>query len=703
MSQLLFTLARLGQIQGEVVNRVALAEAVDSAEKASNLPHVQLKTVSRHLRVKPAKWVKEPDPAAVPVLLYSEATGWGILRGLNGKQQWVAECFDQEAQKWNEVIVDSDIAFQIASLRLTPPYDASKSAVFRIIKGEFFAQKKPLFEAALGGVVINVIALATSFFTMQVYDRVVPTGARQTLLVLTIGVLAAVLFDLVAKHVRSGLYEHLIDQVDQRLSRSIYMRFLSIRLDQLPQSVGALASQLRGYETIRSFLTAATSQFLVDAPFAILFIGLIALISGWLALIPATFFVIALLVGFYYRGRVDALAGQTTVAGNQKTGLLVEAIEGAETIKSGQAGWRMLSRWMKTTDEARDCELQMRRIQEHSQHLTACFQQVSYVLLVASGALLVSRGELTMGGLIACSILSGRVLTPAAAIPSLLVQWANTKAALSSLDRLWQLQDDHHGCEQPLVPSAIAGNYRVEDAAVEYGGNTALDIKSLNITAGEKIGILGPIGGGKTTLLRMLTGMYKPQRGRVLLDDMELAHISKPMLSECIGYLQQDGRLFAGTLRDNLVLGMIDPGDSVILEAARTTGLLQAAITGHPKGLQQQIFEGGTGLSGGQRQLVNFTRVVLRRPSVWLLDEPTASMDGGLEARVKKGLREMLRPEDTLVLVTHKPDMLDLVDRVIVIANQRVVMDGPKQQVLSRLQAPSEASVPVPQIHAVKA
>ena len=407
-------------------------------------------------------------------------------------------------------------------------------------------------------------------------------------------------------------------------------------------------------------------------------------------------------MGIYYRAQVSVLAGKATAAGNLKTGLLVETIEGAETIKSGQGGWRMLSRWMKTTDEARDYDQQTRHIQEHAQHLMGTFQQISYVCLVASGALLISKGEISMGGLIACSILSGRVLTPVGMIPNLLVQWAHSKAALAGLDRLWALQDDHHGCEQPLVPVKLEGNYRFENVASRYGNNKALEIKQLNISAGEKIGVLGPIGGGKTTLLRVLSGMYKPQEGRILLDDMELSHISKPVLSEHIGYLQQDGRLFAGTLRENLVLGLIDPGDSALLEAAKMTGLMTAVIASHPKGLQQDIFEGGTGLSGGQRQLVNLTRVFLRRPDIWLLDEPTASLDRNVESQVIQALKQTLRPADTLVLVTHKVEMLEVVDRVIVIVNHQIIMDGPKHEVLARLQSPSPSAsmspAPMPSI-----
>ncbi len=690
---LLPCLLRLAQLQHETVDRLALQEAAQAAQQAAP-PQAQLATVSGHLQVPAARWLRAPDAAVMPALLYldDDAQGaermgrWGILRGKNGQGQWVSEWWDATGNRWKEQADNALGKHLIATIKLRKPFIASNSPLYQLIRNEIFSHKKLIRDAVVGGLMINTVALAASFYSMQVYDRVIPTAASQTLLVLTLGVLAAVLFELVARQVRSNLYESLIDQVDQRLARTIYMRFLSIRLDQLPQSVGGLAGQMRGYESVRGFFTSVTTNLLVDAPFAFIFSLLIAIIAGPLAWVPLTFFFLSIAIGLFYRGRVDAFASRAMAASNRKTGLLVETIEGAESIKSGQGGWRMLSRWMKTTDEARESELHMRNISEHAQHLTAALQQVSYILLVAAGALLVSKGELTMGALIACSILSGRVLAPVATIPAQLVQWSNVKAALQGLDRLWALQDDH-GQEQPILLEHIRGAYRFEAVAAHYAGNKALVIPALSIQAGEKIGVLGPVGAGKTTLLRLMSGMYKPQEGRVLLDDIDLAHIAKPGLAEHLGYVQQDGRLFAGTLRDNLILGQLDPGDDVILQAARQTGLLTAVIAAHPKGLQQEIFEGGTGLSGGQRQLVNLTRAFLRQPNIWLLDEPTASMDRNLELQVTEALRASLKPRHTLVLVTHKVEMLDLVERIIVVANHQIVLDGPKAQVLQKLQA----------------
>ena len=688
--QLLPCLVRLAQLQSDNLDRLALREAVETAQ--DNTPDdakAQIRYITKQLRLPAARWKPEPQLDSAPALLCRIepyfGIEWGLLRGKNAQNQWISEWWDKHASRWVERADDALPDHHAISLKLSQPYVASKSPVFRLILDELLSHRRIIRETVLASLIATVLALAISFFSMQVYDRVIPSSAMQTLLVLTLGVLIAIFFEWLIKHVRSHLYEELIDQVDQRLARTVYLRFLSVRLDQIPQSVGALASQMRGYETIRGFMTSMTTNLMVDAPFALFFAGVIALIAGPLALIPTFFFFVSLAIGLFYRKRLENIAKQAMAASNLKTGLLVETIEGAETIKAGQGGWRMLTRWMRTTNDARESELEMRNISEHSQHLAASFQQVSYVLMVAYGAYLVTRSDISQGALIACSILSGRVLSAVSIIPGQIVQWSHAKAALQSLDKLWSLEDDHHGQSQPIAIENIRGEYRLENITSHYQGSRALMVSQLTIRPGEKIGILGPVGSGKTTLLRVLSGMFKPQEGRVLLDSIDLAHINKPLLAEHIGYVQQDGRLFSGTLRDNLILGQVDPGDEAILEAARKTGLMQAVITPHPHGLQRTIYEGGTGLSGGQRQLVNLTRTVLRQPSIWLLDEPTASMDRNTEAHMTQTLKDAIQPTDTLVLVTHKTEMLDLVDRLIVVYNHQIALDGPKQDVLRQL------------------
>ncbi|MBF8224462.1 ATP-binding cassette domain-containing protein [Halomonas sp. 328] len=674
-------LMRLASIQREVVDRLALHEAV-STSHASSMKGI-LKEVGGRLGFHSVKWYRSPQAAGVPALLQTPGGGCRVLRGQNGHGGWVVESWNPSINAWEESVWETLEGCLAASITFT--CRGQSPSVKRLIVKEFFHRKSLIVAAVFGGMVINVAALASAFYTMQVYDRVVPTGASNTLLVLTLGVFVAILYEGLTKAVRARIYESLIDNVDRSLSFAIYRRFLSVRMDQMPNSVGSLSAQMRGYETVRSFIAAITSQVAVDAPFVILFVAIIYAASGWLAVFPALFLVISLSVGLYNRKRVDRLAQSSNQAVNYRTGLLVESVEGAETIKSGQGGWRMLARWMATTNEARDYDTKIRNISERSQFLVAGMQQCAYVAIVASGALMVSRGELTMGALIATSILTGRTLTPVAAIPNLLIQAAHCKAALKGLDALWALEGDHPEGETPIVIERFKGNYRLDDIEVSYQDNPALYIKKLVIPAGQKVAILGPVGAGKTTLLRILSGMYKPTKGRVFLDDVDIFQLSKPALADQMAYVPQEGRLFSGTLRENLVLGLLDPGDEAIFAAARATGLLEHVVSSHSQGLQQPIYEGGVGLSGGQRQLVHLTRAFLRNPSMWLLDEPTASMDRNLEAWVIHSMKAAIGKTDTLVLVTHKMELLEMVDRVVVVAGHHVVMDGPKEEVLKRL------------------
>jgi len=429
MNQLTECILRLAQLQGQPVDRLAVNQILEDLRPRNLQPKKLLEALIGQLQMPAVTWLSEVQPEHAPALLWHDTQGWAILRGLNASQQWVIETINPANNQLKEDAASHLDDYAVAQMKLMVDYVASESPVFQQISTEFFSHKRLLIEAVLGGVMINLIVLATSLYSMQVYDRVVPTGAEQTLWVLTLGVVGANIFEMIAKFVRSSLYERVIDDVDRQLARSVFVKFLAIRLDQMPRSVGGMASQLRGYETVRGFLFSLTNHLLVDAPFALLFSLIVATMAGWLALIPFGFFVVSLTMGIYYKKQVERLTASATAAANRKTGLLVETIEGAETIKSGQSGWRMLTRWINTVDEAREYESKMRRNTEHSQYVMGLLQQLSYVILVATGALLVSSGHLTMGSLIACSILSGRILAPVGAIPAQLVQWGNTKAA----------------------------------------------------------------------------------------------------------------------------------------------------------------------------------------------------------------------------------------------------------------------------------
>lgn len=694
MRSLHLCLMRIARLQGDVYSPMDLQETIERlAEKnihSSQEPALMLDSILREMSLPSAIHLRGPDLAKMPAMVWSSGRGWGVLRGQNAFNQWIVEYFDEGSRGWIEESLESLGINLIVLITLDKPFRLQGSKVFQLIKQEIVLNRKILIEAACGGVIINLIALASSLYSMQVYDRVMPTGAIQTLLALTLGAMLATILELLAKIARSRLNERMIDAVDSRLSRAVFLRFLSIRLDQLPVGVGTIAGQLRGYEMVRMFLTSVATQALVDLPYAVGFLIIIFFVGGNLAFIPLGFLIISICLGVFFRKQTEYHTTRVNDLNNLKTGLLVESIEGAETIKSGYAGWRFLGKWIKVNQEARTQESHSRHISEYSQYFVAAVQQSAYIAILAIGVLEIAKGSLSMGALVAVSILSGRVLGPVSTIPTQWVQWGNAKAALKGLDRIWELKDDHHNISHPVQFKTLRGDFLVENVQIQYLLTPALSIAQLQIRAGERVGVVGAIGAGKTTLLRLLSGMYKPSMGKVLLDDIDLSHISKPLLAEQIGYLQQDGRLFAGTLRENLILGMRDPGDDAILKVATELGLTQSVIATHPKGLSREITEGGVGLSGGQKQLVNLTRVFLREPKIWLLDEPTASIDRALESRILRALSGRIGPSNTLILVTHKPELLDLVDRLIVVAGHQIVLDGPKAIVISQLQAQEE-------------
>lgn len=332
-------------------------------------------------------------------------------------------------------------------------------------------------------------------------------------------------------------------------------------------------------------------------------------------------------------------------------------------------------------------DLKMRHANDNLNYTIQMLQQVSYVSIVIVGAFIVMAQEMTTGGLIASTILGGRILAPIMNLPNMLVQYSHAKAAGDNIEKLFQLHQDNQGVSYPLSPTRIYGNYQCDKVTFNYQGNdrVALQVPSLTVRAGERIAILGSIGSGKSTLLKLLSGLYAPSEGHILLDGLDMHQISRESLSEQVGYLQQDHRLFQGTLRENLLIGMPTPPDDVMNSALHRTGLIRL-VSGHSSGLDLPISEGGKGLSGGQKQLVAFTRLVLSNPSVWLLDEPTASMDNMQEQQCLQVLAQELKdPTKTLIVSTHKMPLLQLVDRIIIMANSQIIMDGPKQAVLDQL------------------
>ena len=373
LSSLLNPILRLAQLQRQSLDKNALQMCfTDIRQNKLGLQQVlsKLKTQMQWTSVRRISG-SQLDPSLLPCLAISNQGDCFVLKSFNAQSEWVMEGTEGETSS------SSLRAFELVKIDFRTPFDRSASPVWRLIKFEFLQHKRLFLDACIGGLMLNVLALAISFYSMHVYDRVVPTGAVATLWVLSLGALGAVLFEWLTRVIRSDLHEKIISQIDQRLGREVFLRFLNIRLDTLPTSVGSLAGQMKAYESVRGFLTNSATQMLIDAPFAVIFFFIVAAIAGWIVLVPLLFLVISIWIGLKSIREVEARSHKASTASMRKTGLLVESIEGAETLKSGQGGWRQLSIWQNLSDAARSEELRLKNISESAQHSIQAFQQMA--------------------------------------------------------------------------------------------------------------------------------------------------------------------------------------------------------------------------------------------------------------------------------------------------------------------------------------
>ena len=631
--------------------------------------------------------VKTEKPRAhdFPMLAFHSEMGWGIAEAPNGDHQvrflttgGISEVNLSDQLKFWDLIFPKR-ADAVTSQRAI---DVFWSAIMR--------RRSMLTQATIATIAVNIIALFTSIYSMQVYDRVIPRAGFATLIVLTAGMIFGLLIDMFIRNTRSTMIDNEAGVIDSEVSEFFYARMQAVRLDARPRSVGTMAAQLRGSDQVRVLLSSASLFVLADLPFTVFFIVVMAWIGGVVAIVPLVAFPLALvLAGVMARFiREDTAASQ--VSGNRKNGQLVEALDSAETIKANLGGWHMLAKWNRLVDEVHGHDIKVKRWSVMSSSGFGLIQQLAYVGVVCVGAFEVAKGNMTMGGVIACSILSGRVNGPlVASLPSLIIQWGYARSSLAALDGILAMPSDRPVDRQMVRLASIRGDLKLEGVKFGYqGSRQGLNIQRLHIRPGERIGLIGAVGSGKSTLLRLLAGLYAPQEGHVLLDGVDIRQIAEEDLRNQVCYLPQDYRLITGTLRDNLMLGLPNLGDGALLEAASKTGLIEL-IKNHPLGLDLPISEGGMGLSGGQRVQVGLTRLLMTKPKLILLDEPTANLDQETEARVLQSIFQLMSSDCSLVLVTHKVQLVGLVQRLMLIGNGQILIDGPTHAVLEKLRAPA--------------
>lgn len=573
-----------------------------------------------------------------------------------------------------------------------PEYSLPKSWFFRII----WRFKKYYYQVVLGTFLINFLALVSSLYVMNVYDRVIPNRSYETLWVLSIGVMLAIGFEFAAKMIRGHLTDIAGKKADLIISSMLFKRVMALKLQDRPVSSGSYANNLRDFESVREFLTSASLLTLVDLPFLLLFIFVIYIVGGTLALVPAIIIPLVIVIGIVAQAPLSKFVNESMRESSQRQGLVVETIEGIETIKNNNAMSWAQKRWDYYTARTSFSSIKVKDASNFVVNLITALQQLNTVILVIVGTYLIhaenEASRITMGALIASVILSGRALAPLGQIAGLATRFQQAWMALKGIDAIILKPIDKDPNREYVNLKTIRGHLQFSNVTFKYqkDNNPALSEFNLTVKPGEKVAIIGKIGGGKSTSLKLANGLYEPTEGKITLDGINIQQIEPHFLRNQVLLLEQSPRLFLGTLRENLDIARSDsfPTDQALLLALQRFGLLDL-IQSHPRGLDMPLGENGLGLSGGQKQAVALARMTLKDPRVVLLDEPTTGLDQFHEQQALAGLAQWIG-DRTLIMVTHRPQVLQLVERIVVIDNGKVVLDGPRDAVLKRLAGKSD-------------
>lgn len=540
-------------------------------------------------------------------------------------------------------------------------------------------------QVVIAAFLINIFALVSPLFVMNVYDRVVPNSAFTTLWVLAIGVIIIYCFDFVLRTLRSYLIDVCGRKADILMSCNIFQHALGIQMASKPTSVGAFVSNLREFEILRDFFTSATLTTLIDLPFVVLFFLLTWYIGGAIVLVPLIIVPLALGIALLLEKPLRKVVFLAMEGSIQKHAILVESISGLETIKCLMAEGQIQKKWEDTVGTTAKLSLKARFLSGFVVNIISYTQQMVTVGIIILGVYEIQAGHLTLGGLIACNILAGRILAPLASMANILTRFQQAKMSLESLSAIMEMPEERPLGKHFLHLPELKGNIEFINVSFKYPGTDllALDNVSFKISANESLAIVGRIGSGKSTIQKLLLGLYKPTSGEILMDGIDINQIDPIDLRHNMAYVPQDSLLFFGSIRDNIAMSMPMATDEEILNAAQLAGV-DTFVRHHPSGYEMQIGERGEGLSGGQRQAITIARALLPNPKIWLFDEPTSAMDNTTEMELLQRFSSMVENK-TFILATHKITLFPLVDRVLVMDGGRLIVDGPKQKVLELL------------------
>lgn len=640
-------------------------------------------------RITNRKLSKIPDIVLPTVLLLNDRRACILLKR-NGNQ---AEVIFPETGEGTQTMALSELeeAYGGYAIFLRPNFK------FRVAKDETAEDRQgswfwgtiwkfwPTYaQVIVAAFLINSFAIASPLFIMNVYDRVVPNKALETLWVLAFGVITVIGFDLVLKTLRSYFVDNAGKRADVILSSRIFEQVLNIQVKARPQSAGAFANHLREFETLRDFFTSATVTALVDLPFLGVFLLIIFMIGGPIAIIPAIAVPVVIILGLMLQLPMRKAVAQNTEENSQKHGVIIETISALDTVKSLGVEGHMQKEWERFVGQTANTSVASRFFAGLGINLSAAAMQLVTVAVVIYGVTLMSEPDSTMtiGALIASTILTGRTMAPLSQIAALLTRLNQAMVALKGLNEIMRLPVERDANKRQLSRPNIKGEVEFKDVTFKYPGTDlpALSNVSFKIRPGEKVAIIGPVGSGKTTISRLLINLYEPDEGAVLVDGTDIRQIDPSDIRRSVGSVMQDVTLFHGTIRHNITMGHPQADDDMILRASKMAGV-HDFISRHPHGYDLQVGEKGATLSGGQRQSMGIARALLPNPPVLMFDEPTSSMDLNSEKRFISRLENYAKSK-TLILVTHRTSLFSIVDRIIVLGNGKVVADGPRDEVL---------------------
>lgn len=544
----------------------------------------------------------------------------------------------------------------------------------------------PLYgEVLLASLLVNLFALVMPLFIMNVYDRVVPNDTTETLWALAVGVLIVLGFDLVMRMLRAYLVDIAGKRIDVILSANIFEKAMGLRMEARPASVGSFASNIHEFESFREFITSATITALVDLPFVLLFIAVIFWVGGPVGIVPLLAVPLIILVGIMLQRSLGEIIQTSFRCAAQKQGLLIESLSTIETVKALSAEGALQRRWEQLVGTVARLGIKARTLSSAIVNISMSVQQLASVGVIVVGVYLIAERELTVGALVACTILTSRALAPLGQVAGLMTRYHQSKSALSTLNNIMQLPVERPPAKSFVHRPKIRGEIEFRNVTFSYPGQQtpALSSISFKLGAGERVGLIGRIGSGKSTIEKLVLGLYKPTSGSILIDGVDINQIDPAVLRKSIGYVPQDVVLFYGTVKENILFSAPYADDAAMLRAAEIAGVTEFV---HPsaQGFDLRIGERGEGLSGGQRQTVAVARALLLDPPVLIMDEPTNALDNRSEETFKGKLEKTL-PGKTFLLVTHRASLLSLVPRLIVLDGGRIVADGPKEQVMQAL------------------